>query len=272
MSEGLDKNTIQEIDDFVADRMKPEQRKLFLQRISEDQTLGHEVTFRQELYAMMGTTDWPLQDALVQSDAIKALRDSLRSKDLEEGSNSIKQAAAAYHKKNSIPKRKLQPWLSIVITAACVALVFMIVPKNDSLNDYYNDYHDWGQLPSTIEKANEQSTLAKGELLFNNEQYQEAIILFDTSFTTNEQWQPNALLYKAAAYQELKQYDKAHAVFDQLIATTSLERSRGLWFKCMLYLKQEDVENSLRLLSTITADSNNYNYAQALKLQEKLSK
>jgi hypothetical protein len=272
MSEGLDKNTIQQIDDFIADQMTPEQRKLFLQRISEDQSLQQEVAFRQELYTMMGSADWPLHDVEDQLEGVKELRDTLRSKNLEEASVNIKKAAAAYHQKKSSPTRKLRPWIPIAIAAACIAIIFTIVPSNNSLSDYYNDYHSWDQLPSNIEKANEQSALTKGEVLFNNKQYKETINLLEASFTGDEQLQPNVLLYKAAAYQELKQYDKAHAVYNQLIATTSLEQSRGLWFKCMLYLKQEDLENTIRLLATITSDSNNYNYAQALELQTELTK
>ena len=266
MSEDLDKHTVDQIDDFLAGRMNLDQRELFVQRLNTDPVLQKEVRFRSDLYTMMGSKDWPLQDGSVNS-----IRASLDSDQLNEASQPIKRAAGDYFEEQNRPKITLQPWLSIAIVAAGLALFFILSPKDKSLNDYYNDYHSWEQLPSLVEKGDQQNTLVKGELLFNKEQYQEVIESFESSYSKDAIWHPYALLYTAASYQELDQYSKAHEVYDQLIALESLESSRGLWFKCLLYLKQDDHFNASKMLSIITSDSQNYNYSKALELQKEIA-
>ena len=268
MSEPLDKHTIQLIDDYLAARMTPSQREQFAQRLATDSHLQQELQFRQELYTMMGSKDWPLADSEANSAAVKAIRDELNSGALKDASHHIKLAAASYIEKKSRPKLGIQPWVSIALVAASVALVF-ILTQNNSFADYYNDYHSWDDLPSMVEKGS-QNLLVQGELLFNEGNFQEVVHHYEAAYSNDQVWHPNALLYTAAAYEELAQYDKAHLVYDRLIDSDALESSRGLWFKAMLYLKQEDRRNCLRILKLITADPSSYNYSKAKELRGEL--
>ncbi|MEP2935266.1 MAG: hypothetical protein ABJM06_06085 [Gilvibacter sp.] len=268
MSEPLDNHIIQQIDDYLANRMTPTQREQFELQLASDSGLQHELQFRQELYSMMGSKDWPLADSEVNSEAVKAYRDDINSGSLKDASSQIKLAAASYLEKKSRPKLGVQPWAALALVAASVALIF-ILTQNNSFADYYNDYHSWDELPSMVEKGS-QNMLVRGELLFNEGNYQGALDHYEAAYVAGDVWHPNALLYTAAAYQELGQFDNAHVAYDRLIESDALESSRGLWFKAMLYLKQGDQSNCLRILKLITADPSNYNYLKANELRSEL--
>lgn len=270
MSDAIDKQTIELIDDYLANRLLPAKRAQFEQRLASDPALKKEVDFRAELYTMMGSKEWPDTEMELDNEQLNTYRDAINTGHLSQASRSITQAAEAYHQKKSRPQIGRRTWVSVAAIAASLAMIFWLT-KDDSLSDYYNDYHSWEQLPSMVEKGS-QNSLIEGEVLFNDGKYTEVIELFETTYGAQDNWHPNALLYLAAAYQETESYEMAHRSYDTLIRMNVLESSRAMWFKCLLFIKQQNQSKAMQLLDDITKDPTNFNYAKALELQKQLAK
>lgn len=257
MNEPFDKETIELIDAYLSKQLSATEKQLFEQRISSEPELNKEVQLRATIYAMLGEKDWA-SPAMERSE-IKENLELLRSEELQKASSTIKQAATSYKSKSNSSNKR--PWIIGVAVAASLALLFLMNPS-DPLGDVYEQYHNWGDLPSAVEKG-AKDELSQAEIFFEDKEYDQIIKLFDSVYKSVDRYHPTALLYAAAAHQELKQYEQAHTYYDALINAQVLESSRALWFKFLLYLKQDDNLNSKETLDKILSDPTNYNYQKA---------
>ena len=128
----------------------------------------------------------------------------------------------------------------------------------------YEKYANWNDLPSLIEKGTKENNLNEIEQAFNAEDYNNVLLLVaDTK-------DPYQLIYKGVSYVKQENYQAAEQVFNTLIATKSLESSRGYWYNFLIYLKQDKNEEAKKMIDKILESKHNFNYKIALELVDGL--
>ncbi|MGB3465230.1 MAG: hypothetical protein WBA74_08170, partial [Cyclobacteriaceae bacterium] len=106
---------------------------------------------------------------------------------------------------------------------------------------------------------------------FKAGEYQDAITSLQLVRETDARY-PVALAYLGAAYDLSGENEKAISTFDILSdLENSIDRSKGYWYKLLIYMKSEDLPNSLKTLEIILQDPANYNYDKAVALYKELT-
>ena len=137
----------------------------------------------------------------------------------------------------------------------------------ETTESYYKKYAQWNDLPSFIEKGVAANLFVKGELLFKEKKYQEAITTLST-IDSKDVYYPFALMYIGASYDKLNENAKAIATFLRLSQLTSFEEySKGYWYEFLIHLKMSNQEEAKKVQSIILKDSSNYNYAIAKDIE-----
>ena len=55
-----------------------------------------------------------------------------------------------------------------------------------------------------------------------------------------------------------------------MLNSNSIDSSKGMWFKALVFMKCKDIDALKAILKKISADKNNYNYNKALLVLEEL--
>lgn len=258
---------------YLLELLNSEEQKMFEQQMESDSELREEVALEKSLLQAMNDNDWDLADPQLEQERIKELRSELDSDTNKELSTLIKDVGNEYRLNKNIRTSKRR-WYSIVAACGIVLLsvisYFMMQPTD--MQSYYAVYANWNELPSSIVQDETVSPLVKGELLYNEKKYKEAVVYYtDLLKNAKEDDIPSALMYLGASYTELEEYEKALETFDALAKSNTIDSSRGYWYQLLVYLKQERLEDVKKMIGVITADNNNYNYQQALELSKKLN-
>ena len=199
------------------------------------------------------------------------LRGQLRSEESIALSDIIKEVGMEYRVRTSKPARKNFFYAIAASVAILISVTSYFMFKQTTLKSYYAEYANWTELLSFVEKNQGTNAMAQGEVLYKNDQFQETIDHFSKMLpAAREEQRPFIWMYLGAAYTELEQYDNALEAFKSLTQTNTLESSRGYWYQLLIYLKLEQKEKVEALLQIILKDADNFNYPQALELQEKL--
>lgn len=80
----------------------------------------------------------------------------------------------------------------------------------------------------------------------------------------------NRVDYIGMSYLELEQPKEAVVFFDKLYNSDSFDQSKGLWYKCLVYLKINDNVKLKNTLIKIIENPANYNYNKARELLDDL--
>jgi len=105
--------------------------------------------------------------------------------------------------------------------------------------------------------------LAKGQSLFEEEQYQKALDIFTSFIDTREEIPPSVLIYAGVSAVELDKNEEAISYFDKLISMHVMDQSKEYWYKALVFLKQNRKEEEVTTLEIITQDKNNFNFKKA---------
>lgn len=134
--------------------------------------------------------------------------------------------------------------------------------SNDEL---YGNYSEYSNLPSFVSRSNaEENKLYEAETLFKSEQYKDALEIFQTNFGGSKD-EGSVFIYTGLSQLELKQYEQAESTFNKLIESDLLDAQKGYWYKALLYLKQDKVEEAKSILNQIVEKSQ-YNHPKAKAL------
>ncbi|MCH9661213.1 MAG: hypothetical protein K0U54_09910, partial [Bacteroidetes bacterium] len=109
-----------------------------------------------------------------------------------------------------------------------------------------------------------------GVLAFQKEEYPEALQHFEVYKSKGLHLNDAVYLYSGMSHIALGDFESGHSDFDILIASNSLDASKGLWFKALAYLKANDTHKAKQMLLEILSDSSNFNTTKAQELFEEL--
>lgn len=270
MSLELNSNQQEEIDRYLKNIMSKEERIAFEKKMQSDFALKEDVTLYKSLQDSFNDNDWSSIDKSSNIEDFQSIKNRFKSKEYQDISKNIKNVEHLYSNKSK--KKSNSNFYRLSIAATIVLFLAVGLPflfNTNSLNDYYNDYEDWGDIPSVIEKGTENES-QKIEELYTSKKYETLIKLYESNNTKS--YHNYSLMQIGYIYFELGYTEKAIEVFDKLIATKKLSSSKGYWYKLLIYLKTENKEKAIQQLDIILKDKNNYKYNEAIEISKKLNK
>lgn len=257
---------LETIDNFLKGTLSEVEHLAFEKQIENNKELEEIVEIQRQLFAIHG---FETTDSKIIKDSQKDIlnyKEQLRNKENQDLSAKIRKIGQN-HVKSKISTQK--NYLKYYI-AASIALVFgtiFMLNSNSNLENYYSNNVNWDELPSYIDKGNEENDFTKGEIAFKNKEFTSAITSFSKVSSKNELY-PYSLMYVGASYEQLNKNDKALETFSQLESLSNFEESsRAYWYKLLIYSKLNDKENAKKILEIILKNEKNYNYEQALNLK-----
>lgn len=156
----------------------------------------------------------------------------------------------------SIKKRKKINWLAAASIAILIGFGGYFVFDNQSISNdelYSNYYYPYENVIEPI--VRDQVKLTKKELAFAQYEkgnYQEAINGFNQLKPENSLSISAINFYKANAFIQLEELQKAQILFEQLIANDKHEwKEESLWYLALISLKKEETKSAINYLETL---------------------
>ncbi len=226
------------------------------------------VQFQQELDAdealMAQFKTYQLADGYLQNEqrinkGEAALRNSINEIITQQKATELQPA-----KLLTIKKR----WLyTAVAAAACIALFIILQPvlfkKSIDAQTLYAEFALFEKFSPVRGISPTDSLLKTGGLQFNNKQYTEAINSF-TQYLNSKPNEPKYQLARAFALIETSQFAQAEIDLLNVEKGTSAYTSQATWYRALSLLKQQKITDCIKVLQTISADSDMYKQAQEL--------
>ncbi len=256
------------IESYLNDVMSKEERTAFEDKMQEDKALKEEVLICKALQESFNENDWHKLDR--DEETLKTMKGNLRSSEFQNLSKMIRETEQTYLKTKSRKPKLSRRYAYLGIAASIILFISIVFPFmfNNTLGDYYNEYEDWGDIPSMTEKGAE--GVLNIETLYASKKYGEIISYYETNTEATDVLEPYSLMKVGFSYFHNDQYKEALETFDVLIKLDSLESSRGYWYKLLVYLKEENAMKAKETLSIIISNKNNHNYKEAVVLSKKM--
>lgn len=255
-----------EIEAYICDNMSKIEKDSFENRMENDADLKEEVLLLKSLNSSFNKKTNAESD--LKNVRFQEINTLLKSKTYKDISKNIKDVHLQYTEET---QKKFTLKRRVFFLTSSVAAIFLIFfgiqffNQNTHLKKYYNEYAHWEDLPSKIEKDHTNNTKPNIELLYHNNEYKKIIKTLSNNTTDSYD-----LIYLGTAYFHEKNYEKALTIFDELSISTSMDSSKGYWYKLLIYLHENQLDKSKEMLRIITKDQGNYNYKKALLLSKQL--
>jgi len=263
----MDDELTNKIESYVLGVMPEEQRALFEAEILANPTLRKEVELVEQLNNHL--MDDFHSGTVQESEYTGELRSFFNSNEAKEIKNKIRKVNDEY-KLSSQPRKRKFFNVAAVLVALLMGSFGYLFFAPISGEKMFNSYYSESDLPSVVKRGGEGNPLVQGVISFKDQNYKEAIISFKLYKESSEDIDPTVYLYHGISFLETDEIQLALAEFNKMIASESLDRSKGLWFKALAYIKIEDKEAAKIVLNKIASNSSNFNYEEALELIEKL--
>lgn len=240
----MDEKTILLFDDYLQGALSPEAKDTLESRLKTEPALKDAFTIFKEVN---GHLSHQLSEERV------AFKDTLET------------LADQHLKTTTTPKKEVKvisfkPFRYLV--AACVIVLFGITFWVQMQEVSYDDYSFKGTI-DLVERGDDVAAFAKAEKAFNNGEYSEAIIEFDTILADDPE-NTQVLFYKGIASVEIEDYAKAALIFENLSSGTSIFKYKAQWYHALNYLKQGDTDQCKQILERLPQEAENYKDAQEL--------
>ncbi len=267
----MDENVQIEIERYLRDELNREEKQLFIKKIEADPLLKEEVDLQQSLFNVLGNKGNGVENLNNNTDEVKKIRTLLKSEEYKKIAANINENTISYLKAEKKQSRKKVMFRSALAMAAVLVLFFALTPllKNDNAQ-LYNDYAQWDNIPSFVEKGTTEMTLVDVEKKYKLQEYREVIEITNAIPENIKVSNPNLFIYLGASYFQNNEYEKALETFSVFANSSAYDSSKGHWYMTLVYLKQDRLEDAKNELKIITSSANNYNYDKALELSKKL--
>ena len=268
----FDEDIYKKIDAYVNDDMSVDERTEFEKEMSNDPELAEEVEVNEQMLLNYGDYAWGFIPKNSRNAEAKALENYFRSEEAIVLSGTIERARIRYKQKHASVRRRN----FFYYAAASVVMLFLagniFFNQQESPEELADKYISWETLPSmTVRGTNKPPSLSKGQQLFNQEKYTEAIAVFETYREESINTMPTAaLMYLGASYMEAGQYENAISTFDELWKRDVLDSDHGLWYKALAFLKQGKKDKAKPELGSILSDPEHPHFEKAQELMGEL--
>lgn len=267
----LQEEQLQKLEQFLNGTMDRTTLEAFQHDINKTPQLQEFIHIYQELNDLEDDTTWNVTSK--NSARLKDVLSILQNKNIQEFSEKIKKHRQEMITTPAATNRKtwLRPAIYSAIAACLALLVYVIIPKNETLATLYTTYSTWEELPSVLVKGdhNKVQKLAIEEA-FNQKNFNKTILLTEQVIKGSQKVEANMLLYKGAAQLELNNFEAALKTYDTLIKSTSIDNHKGYWYKALTYLKKGDRIKTVIALKEVLKTTSNYKYLEAKALLKAL--
>lgn len=268
----MDEKLLLKIEAYLSNSMTNEESLIFEQELKQNESLQKEVDLAKELNHFLsdGVINTKPSDKKYEKELTNYF-DSEEAKNIEK---LLRDAQQEYRTSNETPVRKISQ--KKIFYAAASITIFMIcvfsynLLNKQSTEKLFVEYYQASDLPSVTKRADEQNDLINGVKRFNDSKYKESLELLKV-YESTENLNPSVYIYAGMANLKLIKYQKAIIEFDKLINSNSIDKSKGLWFKALTYLKMKDKRNARMILEIIIQNENNFKFKEAKELLEKLN-
>ena len=226
------------IEAYLGNEMSDEEKLIFEQDIDRDEELQREVNLQREIILHLKGI---YVDKVGNKDSednkkLKAFFNSDEGKTIEK---SLLEVRNLYKEKTRQPKFKL--WR---VVAAILVLILAVAGSVNYLTkeptSLYAKYYNNKDLPSII-KRDAQNQLNEIGTLFIAKEYENCIAKIENFLEKEATNNYEVYLYLAMSYSEINQTDKGIKVLNKLLDKKTLYESKALWFKGLIYLKEEEI-------------------------------
>ena len=259
------------IESYLSGRMSEDDAEAFTRQIEADPELKAEV----ELYAQINhhLAENLSEGEVPDNEYTRSLRSFFQSEEAKQLEATLRKVQSEYKSDNpgggSGPQRRFLLVAAIAILLVVSAVAIRYLPGAGE-TDLYAAYYDKEDIPSVITRDETEGNLQKGANAYFNEDYSEALTYFDQYISEEDFVDPSVYIYTGLANLELGNTEIAIAEFDKMIESGSIDSSKGLWFKALAYVRNENIPAAKSVLEQITKSESNFNYDKAKDLLDDL--
>jgi len=253
----------EQIEAYITNKLSPDELIQFEKEMVINLELREEVLLTKEINNHF--QDTPTSIKIINTEFSNDLNTFFNSEEAVEIENKLLKVQKEYREKRRYPKKRRKIYLSFAaaIAVLIIGVIGYTILKQDTHVTLFNEYYAISDLPSITQRGSNNNIFYKGITAFKNKEYYNALTYFnDYKTTTKELDTINLLLY-------IEKYDKALIAFNEIAISNSIDRSKGLWFKTLVYLKLNDKVNTEKTLKEILKNPLNFKYAEARKLLKK---
>ena len=184
----------------------------------------------------------------------------------EEASNAfqsnLNNISKTYFEKQDAPKKviRFKPWQYAM--AASVALLIGVVMFNNLSTPVYGDFANYDNISLTV-RGEQDALLHTAENAFNAKDFAKAEEAFK-SLLVLEKDNTELQFYSGVANIELNNFETAEKLLISLSKGQSVYKNKAKWYLALSNLKQEEYNECLEILKTISEDADEYKQAQRL--------
>ena len=264
----MDDNLQYKIEQYLSGMMPPDEVVEFEKLIKEKPEVEKELTLFKEInHHLIGNReDYDIPD----NEYSNELRSFLKGEESKEIKQGILKIGEEHTRNNRRPRRSSR----LLIAASIASILFVSLGYwffgNSSTEDLYLQYYTQEDLPSVIKRGDDHSLLEQGVLSFQDEQYRDAISYFNNYIKEQQDIDNVVYLYSGMSHLLMKHWELALQDFETMAQSNSLDASKGLWFKALVYLKMGDESKAKKQLQQITQSKSNFNYNKAVMLLKEL--
>jgi tetratricopeptide (TPR) repeat protein len=180
--------------------------------------------------------------------------------------NNLKGLSEKHFKKEQAKVKGINRWWYAAAAAAAIIIIvvrpFSPEPfNNEKLFAYY--MKDAERLPAVQRGNNDDTLLLKAANFYNNKDYPNALPLLQNILTRKPD-ETELHLAAGICYLQTGQYDSASKVFDQIAGGSTVFNTQATWYKALVFLKQNKIDECYHLLATLSKDADKYEAAQQL--------
>ena len=255
------------IDNYLKGLLSENELKSFLERLELDAEFKEQFKLEEQLFNSLNEDSWSFVE---QKDSeVNEYSKLLENDDLQNLKKTLNRVNTEY-KESSNKKRKFSFYYLAAASIAILICLSIFLNQDQNNQQLVNDYLDTSSFPSFVSRG-ETSTddLISAQQFFENEDYQKSLDIFIPVIETDKANGP-VYLYTGIAQMKLEQYVNADTTFNKLINSNLLDAQKGHWYKALLYLKQDKVEDSKAILESIISNSY-HNHSKAKALLETLN-
>ena len=238
------------IDNYFKGLLSEDEKAAFLKRLASDISFNEKFMLEKQLLKALDDEAWSF--AKGTSHEVNSYKKLLEEDDLQRLKKTLANTNTEFNTKETSRNKRLYYYLAAASIVILLAFQFFS-NQNISNQDLYYDYMNLNDLPSFTTRGDESNDLVKAQNLFENEKYQEALTIFQ-SIDGSPENKANLALYTGISQTELGEYDDAEQTFNSLINSGLLDAEKGNWYKALLFLKQNRLKDTKKVLSTIVSD------------------
>lgn len=237
------------IENYLKKRLSESEKKDFIERMANDNDFKEKVLFEKKLIETLNENDWSFSENNYSKE-VKDLENIFKSDEVKKTKKAISVAHKEYvGKEKSNNKFIYFAAASIAVLISVYSLFFTV---NQTPKELYAEYIQANELYSNINRGEESllNELALAELNFKNKNYVKALPVFIKELD-KDKGNASLYLYTAISQIELSKYTEAKKTLDNLIYSDLIDAEKGYWYKSLLFVKFNDLEEAKKQLEFI---------------------